>query len=157
MCAKRPLSDVLGTAIDGIDLSRPISDGDFSKLERTFWDAKVLAIKGQHLDPAQYLTFARRFGKPEPHVIAQFHYPGYPDILILSNRTTRDGKPLGLADAGSYFHTDYSYLEVPARLTMLYSIEVPRRGGHTLFADMCAAYDDLSASLKRRIEDLVVL
>jgi len=40
---------------------------------------------------------------------------------------------------------------------MLYSIEVPRRGGNTLFANMYAAYDDLAASLKARIDDLVVL
>ena len=49
-----------------------------------------------------------------------------PNILILSNRV-EDGKPLGLADAGTYFHTDYSYLDVPARATTLYSIEVPSR------------------------------
>ena len=99
----------------------------------------------------QFLAFARRFGRPEPHVINQFHYPGYPDILIPSNRRN-NGEPIGLADAGSYFHTDYSYLEVPARLTMLYSIEVPSRGGNTLFANMSAAYDDLAESMKRRID-----
>ena len=116
----------------------------------------VLAIKGQRLAPGQFLAFARRFGRPEPHVINQFHYPGYPDILILSNRRN-NGEPIGLADAGSYFHTDYSYLEVPARLTMLYSVEVPSHGGDTLFANMSAAYDDLAESMKRRIDHLVVL
>jgi taurine dioxygenase len=116
----------------------------------------MLAIKGQRLAPAQFLAFARRFGKPEPHVIDQFHLAGHPDILILSNRV-ENGKPVGLADAGTYFHTDYSYLDVPARVTMLYSLETPRQGGNTLFANMYAAYDDLSDAMKRRIEDLVVL
>ncbi len=76
--------------------------------------------------------------------------------MILSNRN-KDGEPVGLADAGTYFHTDYSYLEVPARCTMLYSIEVPKKGGDTLFADQYAAYDDLADAMKRRIEDLVAL
>ena len=156
MLAKRRLSQVLGMAIEGVDLSRPLSDGEFREIEQAFWDGQVLAIKGQRLDPAQYLAFARRFGAPEPHVIDQFHHPGYPDILILSNRTN-NGQPVGLADAGSYFHTDYSYLDVPARLTMLYSIEVPKRGGNTLFANMYAAYDDLPANIKQRADDLVVL
>jgi taurine dioxygenase len=89
-------------------------------------------------------------------VIDQFHHPANPDILILSN-VKRDGQPLGLADAGTYFHTDYSYLDVPARATLLYSIEVPQRGGDTLFANQYAAYDDLSAAMKRRIEPLVAL
>ena len=40
---------------------------------------------------------------------------------------------------------------------MLYSIEVPSRGGNTLFANMNAAYDDLPANVKQRIDELVVL
>jgi taurine dioxygenase len=150
------LSDVLGVALEGIDLSKPLSDAAFREVEQAFWDGQVLAIKGQTLQPDQYLAFARRFGKPEPHVIDQFHYPGHPDILILSN-VKKDGKPTGLQDAGSYFHTDYSYLDVPARVTMLYSIQVPAKGGNTLFANMYAAYDDLPEATRRRIDDLVVL
>jgi len=156
MLTQRKLSNVLGSAIEGIDLSRELADAEFCVLARALWEGGVLAIKGQRLAPGQFLAFARRFGRPEPHVINQFHYPGYPDILILSNRRN-NGEPIGLADAGSYFHTDYSYLKVPARLTMLYSIEVPSRGGDTLFANMSAAYDDLAESMKRRIDHLVVL
>jgi taurine dioxygenase len=155
MLTRHKLSDVMGIAVTGIDLSQPLDDASFRELEQAFFDGQVLAIKGQRLQPGQFVAFARRFGKPEPHVIDQFHYPGHSDILILSNRQ-KDGKPVGLADAGSYFHTDYSYLDVPARVTMLYSIETPKRGGNTLFANMYAAYDDLSDAMKRRIEHLVV-
>src|SRR5262249_46249 len=66
-----------------------------------------------------------------------------------------DGEPQGLADAGSYFHTDYSYLAVPARATLLYSIEVPQIGGDTLFANQYAAYDDLPPAMKHRIDPLI--
>jgi taurine dioxygenase len=156
MLTRHKLSDVLGIAVTGIDLSQPLDEASFREVEQAFFDGQVLVIKGQRLQPGQFVGFARRFGKPEPHVIDQFHFPGHPDILILSNRQ-KDGKPVGLADAGSYFHTDYSYLDVPARVTMLYSIETPRRGGNTLFANMYAAYDDLSGAMKQRIEDLVVL
>jgi len=89
-------------------------------------------------------------------VVDQFHHPEYADILILSN-VVRDGKPDGLADAGTYFHTDYSYLEMPARATMLYSIRVPRAGGDTLFANQYAAYDDLPRAMKKRLEGLVAM
>ena len=66
--------------------------------------------------------------------------------------------PLGLADAGTYFHSDYSYLQVPARATTLYSIEVPKRAGrNTLFANQYAAYDDLPGAMKRRIDPLVAV
>jgi taurine dioxygenase len=136
-----------------IDVSR---DFDFSTVERAFFENQVLVLRGQKLSPQQFHAFAKRFGPPEPHVIDQFHYPGIPDILVLSN-VVRDGKPTGLADAGTYFHTDYSYLEMPARATTLYSVTVPKVGGDTLFADQYTAYDDLPAAMKKRLEGLVAL
>ena len=157
MFQKRRMSDVLGIALEGIDISKPLSERAFREVEQAFWEGQVLAIKGQRLEPAQFVAFARLFGKPEPHVIDTFHHPEAADILILSNRKKPDGSPAGLADGGTYFHTDYSYLEVPARVTMLYSVEVPSKGGNTLFADMYAAYDDLPAAMKAKIDDLVVL
>jgi taurine dioxygenase len=58
-------------------------------------------------------------------------------------------------DGGTYWHSDYSYLEIPARATTLYSIHAPKAGGNTLFADQIAAYDDLGETMKRRLEGLV--
>ena len=131
-----------------------LDDAMFAEL----WDAwlahHVLVIRGQSLAPLQFQAFASRFGKPEPHVIDQFHHRATPDILVLSN-VKHNGEPTGLQDAGTYFHTDYSYLAVPARCTTLYSVTVPKEGGATLFANQMAAYDDLSADTKTRIDPLV--
>jgi taurine dioxygenase len=131
-------------------------DAPFQDIWEAFFASQVLVFRGVQMEPAEYVSFAKKFGRPEPHVIDQFHFPGHPDILILSN-VQKDGKPVGLADAGTYFHTDYSYLDVPARCTMLYSRQVPSKGGDTLFADQYAAYDDLSSSLKKQIDGLVAL
>ena len=150
----RPLAAGFGVEALGVDLSKPLTDDAFAAIEQAFFRGQVLVVRGQTLAPAEFVSWARRFGPPEPHVIDQFHHPLDPNILILSNRV-RDGRPAGLADAGTYFHTDYSYLPVPARATTLYSIEVPREGGDTLFANQYAAYDDLSAAMKARIEPLV--
>ena len=131
-------------------------DPDFRKVWDAFFASQVLVFRAQRFTAAGFLAFARQFGRPEPHVIDQFHHPEHADILILSN-VQKDGKPSGLADAGTYFHTDYSYLDVPARATTLYSVEVPRKGGDTLFADQYAAYDGLPSSLKKTIEPLIAL
>ena len=156
MLATNPLSEGFGVEAHGVDLARPMSDAAFAAVEQAFLESQVLVFRGQTLTPAQFVAFARRFGPPEPHVIDQFHHPADPNILILSNRV-ENGRPLGLADAGTYFHTDYSYLDVPARATTLYSIEVPAAGGDTLFANQYAAYDDLPAATKRRIDPLVAI
>jgi len=155
MLALSKLHPDFGLAATGVDLAA-LSDAAFREIEDAFVAGQVLVLRGQQLTAAQFLAFARRFGPPEPHVIDQFHHPGFADILILSN-VVRDGQPTGLADAGTYFHTDYSYLDVPARCTMLYSLVVPKRGGDTLFANQYAAYDDLPAVTKARIEHLVGL
>lgn len=145
-----------GVEAAGVDLSRPLADDAWAELLRAFYEHHVLAIRGQEISAAQFLAFARRIGPPQPHVIDQFHHPDDPNILVLSN-VRKDGQPTGLRDAGSYFHTDYSYLAVPARATTLYSRVVPRVGGDTLFADQVAAYDDLPDAMKRRIEPLLAI
>ena len=152
----KPLAPGFGLETSAVDASRPLSTAEFAELEQTFFRGQLLVLRDQRLTPQQYLAFARRFGPPEPHVIDQFHHPEESNILILSNRK-KNGQPIGLADAGTYFHTDYSYLQVPARATMLYSIEVPKAGGHTLFANQYAAYDELSESMKRRIAPMIAV
>ena len=152
----KALAPGFGLETSAVDASRPLSPGEFAELEQTFFRGQLLVLRDQRLTPQQFLAFARRFGPPEPHVIDQFHHPEESNILILSNRK-KNGQAIGLADAGSYFHTDYSYLQVPARATMLYSIEVPKAGGHTLFANQYAAYDELSDAMKRRIAPMIAV
>jgi taurine dioxygenase len=149
------LSEGFGAEVSGVNLAS-LSPAQLEELTQNFYRHQVLVARGQKLAPAQFLEFARRIGPPEPHVIDQFHHPEHPDILILSN-VQKDGRPTGLADAGTYFHTDYSYLEVPARATLLYSIQVPKKGGDTLFANQYAAYGDLPSATKARIKNLVAL
>jgi len=156
MLELRPLSPGFGIEVSGVDLSQPLSESAFAELARAFYDHQVLALRTQDITPAQFVAFARRLGPPQPHVIDQFHHPEDSNILILSN-VKKNGQPTGLQDAGSYFHTDYSYLQVPARATTLYSRVVPKAGGDTLFANQQAAYDDLSDAMKKRIEPLYAI
>ncbi len=151
-----PLCPGFGIEVSGVDLAHPLVDEEFEILRKAFFDNQLLVLRGQSLTPQQFAGFAGRFGPPEPHVIDQFHHPVDPNILILSNRR-KDGKPIGLADGGTYFHTDYSYLDVPARATSLYSVEVPSTGGDTLFANQYAAYDALPQATRRRIEPLLAI
>ena len=150
------LGEGFGLEASGVDLAQPLDAAQFEEIWNAFFAGQVLVFRGQKLTARQFLDFARRFGPPEPHVIDQFHHPEHADILILSNRL-KEGQPIGLQDAGTYFHTDYSYLQVPARATLLYSLEVPKAGGDTLFANQYAAYEDLPDATKARIDGLVGL
>jgi len=145
---------VLGARIEGVDLSRSLDPSTFATVETALHDRGFVVFPRQTLDPAQFVAFARRWGPPEPHVIDTWHHPADPNILILSN-VRRGGAPIGLVDAGTYFHTDYSYLEHPARVTILYAIQMPRGRRGTTFANQARAYDELPGVTRSRIEGLV--
>lgn len=153
MMSLKPLSPALGCKIDGVRIGPGLADKDFAAIEAALDEHAVVVLPGKSLTPQDFVAFARRFGRPEPHVIEQFHHPADPNILILSN-VKRDGKPIGLADAGTYFHSDYSYLAVPARCTMLFAIDVSGAAG-TTFANQRRAYEDLPETMKARIGGLV--
>ena len=55
---------------------------------------------------------------------------------------------------GGAWHTDDSYLAVPAKATMLYAHVIPAHGGDTLFADTTAAYEALDASTRAELDGL---
>ena len=156
MITVKPLSPALGAEITGVDLNQRLDDATVNRIEEALDEHLVIVLPGQTLTPKTFTAFARRWGRPEPHVIDQFHHPEDADVLILSN-VQRNGKPVGLEDAGSYFHTDYSYLEVPARCTMLYAIQIPANGLNlgTTFANQRRAYEDLDDATKNRIDGLI--
>jgi taurine dioxygenase len=147
------LSEILGARIEGVDVKR-LDAADFAAAEEALHTHGFIVFAGQALEPAELVAFARRWGPTEPHVIDTFHHPADPNILVLSN-VVRDGRPTGLADAGTYFHTDYSYLEVPARCTILYALQMPRGRRGTTFANQRRAYEELPEQARRRIECLV--
>lgn len=154
MAVVRKLSDTFGCEISGLDIARELDADEFATVENALNEHLVVVLREQNVAPERFVAFARRFGRPEPHVIDQFHHPADPNILILSNVKV-DGKPIGLADGGTYFHSDYSYLEVPARCTMLYAIQVPDDGAGTTFANQRRAWEDLPEETKARIDGLI--
>lgn len=147
----RPLPAAFGAEVVGIDLGCPLSALDFARVHQAHLDHHLLVFRNQHITPAQQVAFSQRFGALQVHVLPQFRLPEYPEVLIVSN-ILQDDKPIGLGDAGVYWHSDMSYKERPALGTMLYAKELPSEGGDTLFANMHAVLAALPESLAERLE-----
>lgn len=141
----------LGAEATGIDLEQPPSDADFARLRAAFEERSVLVIRDQQISPAAHVAFSRRFGPLEQHVLRQFHLSGFPEILVVSNVVER-GRPIGLADAGRYWHSDLSYMKEPSLGSLLHARLLPLEGGDTLFVSMAAAYEALPADLRARLD-----
>jgi taurine dioxygenase len=97
------------------------------------------------------VAFSRRFGPLQIHVLRQFQLASDPEVLVISN-IRENGQPIGLGDAGHYWHSDLSYKETPSLGSMLHAQELPVDGGDTLFANQHTAWEQLPAHLKRAVE-----
>lgn len=137
----------------GADLRRD-DEAQFAAIKAAHLAHGVIVIRGQELTPDDQIRFSRRFGPLAIHVLQEQLMEGYPEILLVSNKT-KDGRNIGLPDAGRFWHTDQSYEEKPALGSLLYALEIPEDGsGDTWFCDMSAAYDALPLATKTRLEGL---
>src|SRR5262249_19295567 len=94
------------------------------------------------------VRFAETFGEPAKIHTRQF-VRNHPAVMLISN-IREDGKPIGaLPDGEMHFHSDQCHQERPAKASMLYAIEVPSKGGNTLFANAYKAYETLPDDIKR--------
>ncbi len=154
----KKLAKHLGAEIGGVDLSQPLSDDDFAKISKAFFDNQVVVFRNQKITPEQQTAFTRRFGVLEQHVRKEHRLEGYPEILIVSNVLNDQGKAIGVEDAGRFWHSDLSYKQTPSLLSALYALEVPVKDGvvlgHTSFSSTTAAYDALPEDQKRKLAAL---
>ena len=146
---------VLGAVIEGADLSKDLSERDFGTVLGALGQYGVVCFPRQQLHTAALKAFAGRFGELEVNVSGAFQDPVHPEVMTLSN-IKENGKPIGLGDAGQDWHTDMSYSETISFANVLYGIKIPRRNGQPLgateFANMHAAYQELPADIKTRLE-----
>ena len=142
----------LGAEILGLDLSRPLSRRQFQRIHKAHLDHHLLVFRDQRITPQQQVDFSRRFGPLQIHVLRNFQLPSHPEVLIISN-IIEDGQPIGLGDAGHFWHSDLSYKEKPSLGSLLHAQELPAEGGDTLFANMHLAWDTLPAALRHAVQD----
>ncbi|HEY1795864.1 MAG TPA: TauD/TfdA family dioxygenase [Stellaceae bacterium] len=155
-----PTGETLGATVTGIDLGQPLDNRVFATILRALGKHGVLRFPDQTLTPPQMKAFAARFGSLEVNVAGAYQEPGHPEVMTLSN-IVENGLPIGALDAGQDWHTDMSYSATIAFANMLYALKVPHRGGQVLggteFANMRAAYADLPAELKTRLDGMTVV
>ena len=159
----RPLSAAGGAEIIDIDLSETLGKDDVAEITRAFHDSGVIVFRGQELSDRDQLRFCNQMGgtATRGRPLEQRRNDGdsqYGGTVHMVTNVTTDGTPLGsFGDGEVWFHHDGSFKEIPYAATVLYAIEVTSTGGETLFANMYAAYDRLSARMKSRLEGLHAL
>jgi taurine dioxygenase len=155
----KPFAAALGAEIVCGDVRR-LDQQQSRAIKQAWLDHLVLLFRAQTLNDDELVAFAQRFGKLS-HPVAGHQLHGnveafrHPHVNVVSN-VIENGVPIGsLGDGEAYWHTDFSFEEVPYAATMLYSLEIPPdRSGNTGFTNMYLAYETLPRELRERIRGL---
>lgn len=150
----RPMGPTIGAEISGIDL-RDLDDETFSAIHDVFLDRGVIFVRDQELDPHEQIAFASRFGTPEvyPFKAGNANFSPHPSGIDEIVRLEHDADRPGYENA---WHTDVSWMTEPSMGSVLYAIELPDRGGDTLFADTRALYRSLDPGFRSWLDGLEV-
>ena len=143
MLSIQRLPGVFGVEVSGIDLSKPLDEDTERELLDAFHEHQVIVVKNQSLEFEEFDRLTKCFGRQDPHFLDHLRMRGHPAILMLSNVFEND-KPIGVFEGAAFWHTDVAYRDPPNSATIVYSLECPRGGCPTHFADMFSAYDALS-------------
>lgn len=140
----QPLTPTLGAEVSDIVLRPDLGDEAVAAIRDALLEHKVLFFRGQSFDAGSLTAFACRFGEPTPAHPVEPSVEGHPEVLSL------DSDEGARADV---WHSDLTFQERPPLGAMLHAETVPDVGGDTVWVDMAAAYDSLSAPLKTFLED----
>ena len=140
----RRIAGALGAEILEVDLA-----GGFSaeKIREAFLEHQVIFFRDQHLDPAQFMAFARRIGKPIEYPFVK-GIAGFPEVIEVKKLEHERH------NFGGLWHSDTAYLDEPPMGSMLLAREVPPHGGDTLFASQYLAYESLSSAMQNLLAGL---
>lgn len=152
----RPLSPAIGADILDVNV-RNLADEVFPRVLQVWHENLVILFRGQVLTEQEQAKFGEYFGGGQ---LSGGHNSGLEikrGVAFVGN-VREGGKSIGiLPDGEMQFHSDQCYHEKPSKGTMLYAMEIPSKGGNTLFANTYAAYESLPSDVKKRLEGLQAL
>ena len=137
----------LGAEIRGVDFARPIARATADAIHDALMAHKIVFFRRAAMNPAQHVAFGRLFGELTVHPFVP-HLAEHPEVVVLDNH---QDNPVFSTDV---WHSDETFRAVPPKGSILRCIRRPPAGGDTLWADMSAAYDGLSARMQNFLSGL---
>ena len=137
-----------GAKIEYIDLSAELTADQISQIRNVWIDNQVVFFPNQKLTNEEFARFARYFGDygEDPYLRAM---PEHNHIVEVKRSKKEKSSPFG-----GTWHSDWSFLNNPPAMTLLYSKIIPPVGGDTLFASTKDACSELSSTLREQVKSL---
>lgn len=147
-----PNQAALGARIEGLDRATATEPAVSALLNQALAEHLLVVIPGDPMTPEQTREFSEAFGAPQKQLLRYKRSGAVPDVSVMVSTLMADGTTDKTAIRAEDWHTDDSYFAIPAKATLLHSIEIPSRGGATWFCNMHSVYDALPDATKKRIE-----
>jgi alpha-ketoglutarate-dependent sulfate ester dioxygenase len=147
----RPTTALIGAEIAGLDLSQPLDEATVAEIYAALLQWKVVFFRDQVLDEEQQIAFGRNFGDLTPAHPVQGALEGYPEVYSLDSRQLKEHyRTAGERRVGGEtgWHTDITFVANPAKASILRGVVIPPYGGDTLWTNLVAAYENLSAPIR---------
>lgn len=145
----QPISGSLGAIIDGVDLAQPLDDETYDEIKQALLENLVIFFRDQKITPEQQIAFGKRFGDLHIHPFIPC-LEGHEEIIALKAASGAKDT-LRLANQ---WHPDLSYTSDPPLAAILLGVNIPSRGGDTMWVNLYKAYDTLSEPMKEFISGL---
>ena len=143
-----PLNRSFGAKV--YDLSLPnLNEEEVRSIYDLWLEYALLIFPQQHLTNTQQIKFAKNFGALE--------FDLSPISNVRNDGSIRDANDDDIVKSlrgNMEWHHDSTYMPIQAKGAVFTAHKVPSKGGETGWADMRAAYDGLSHSMKEKINDL---
>jgi taurine dioxygenase len=156
----RPTGAGLGAEVTGVDLSGVVDERTVQFLRDAVLRHGLVVLRGQALSLDAQVGFTRRVFplRPAAKKVNVYAPAGHPSVQVISN-IVEDGRRLGFADAGLWWHSDQSWTRNPELFIGLFSVQVPRAADGSPLGDTCwisttAAHAALPVATKERIAGL---
>ena len=141
------LAGALGAEIVGANLAAADAQ-DIECVNDLLIAHHVLFFPGQRISVDEHVAFARHFGVLEGHPHLKNPFTQHDEIFELA--ATHGG----VADE---WHTDITFRDEPALLSVLHMVKCPAVGGDTMWTSLHRAYDELSAPMRELCDGLTAL
>jgi len=146
-----PMAGKLGAELTGLDV-RNLSPETVSQLKQQLYEYRLIIIRDQKLSKQEYIEFATRLGRPQIYFQENYHHPEHPEIFVSSN-VPENGRKVGVAGTGRYWHTDYQFFQEPLPFVMVYPQILPNAQRETYYIDMQRVYEELPGELRDYVEN----
>ena len=141
------LAGALGAEVRGVNLATA-AEAEVADIQTLLLEHLVLFFPDQNVTQDQHVAFGRQFGKLEGHPNLKNAFIDHPEIFELA------ASKGGVADE---WHTDITFQDQPALMSILNMVKCPAVGGDTMWANLYRAYEELSDPVRELCEGLSAL